>query len=80
MFYFCSRRFPDFFSLFLGVVVIFITGHTSAPSSSPSSPRRSIQIQVQVIGGCLNLFTLSTRGRQIKSAAGIRRPDLARFR
>jgi hypothetical protein len=43
LFYFC---FSDLFSLFLGVVVIFMTDHTPATPFSQSSPAGSIQLQV----------------------------------
>jgi hypothetical protein len=77
-FTFVFLRFANFFSLFLGVAVIFITDHMSVTLSSPSSPGCSIQ--VQIIGRCLNLITLSTRTRQIKSSQPLASGDLTWFR
>jgi hypothetical protein len=62
--------------LFPGVAVIFMIDHTLVTSSLPSSPGRSIQ--VQVIGRCLNLTTLSTE--DVKSTADVRPLDMAWFR
>jgi hypothetical protein len=67
--------------LFPGVALIFMTDLTSTTSSTTSSPGRSVQ--VQVIGRCLNLITMSTRRRQIScrrwlfDGAGFRRHNSA---